>query len=284
MNDGAQQPVLSAPARAKIVALANQKGGVGKTTSVVNLAAAVAMRGFRTLLVDLDPQSNATSGLGQEKASIENSVYAVLMAQKAIADIVKKTEVENLDVAPAGIDLVGSELELAEVENRVYRLKSALDQVRDRYQFVFLDCPPSLGLITLNALTSADSVLIPIQCEYYALEGLSQLTRTVESVKASFNPQLELEGILFTMYDGRSNLTRQVREEVEKHFYQKTFRAWIPRNVRLAEAPGFGKPGVVYDPQSVGARAYKVLADEFLQNNNIRVSNPEPQMEPAEVR
>ncbi len=268
----------------KKIANANQNGGDGKTTTAVNLAASVALAGIKTLLVDLDPQANVTSGLGIAKGGIETNIYSALIGDKPVAEVIVATEVPNLSLAPSGIDLVGSKIELASIEGREARLKSALAPLNGDYRFAFFDCPPSLGLITLNALTSADSILIPIQCEYYALEGLTQLMRTIEFVKERFNPNLEVEGILFTMYDGRSNLTRQVREEVEKHFSNKTFRTWIPRNVRLAEAPGFGKAGVVYDPQSVGARAYKLLADEFLQNNQIPVSQiGTPMPEPAGV-
>lgn len=255
----------------KTVAIANQKGGVGKTTTAINLATAVAQAGIKTLLIDLDPQANVTSGVGHAKASMETSIYAAIMGDKNLTDVIVPTEVENLFIVPSGVDLVGSEIELASVESRESRLKRSLLSLGDSYRFVFLDCPPSLGLVTLNAFVAANSVLIPLLCEYYALEGLTQLIRTVEHVRDRYNPGLEIEGILFTMYDGRSNLTKQVREEVEKHFSEKAFRSFIPRNVRLAEAPGFGKPGVVYDPQSVGARAYKLLADEFLQNNKIRL-------------
>lgn len=188
----------------------------------------------------------------------------------------------TLKLAPSGIDLVGAELELASLDGREARLKNALSNMENEFQFAFFDCPPSLGLVTLNALVAADAVLVPIQCEYYALEGLTQLIRTIEFVRERYNPNLAIEGILFTMYDSRSNLTRQVREEVEKHFSNKTFRTWIPRNVKLAEAPGFGRPGVLYDSQSVGARAYKLLADEFLQNNGIRPSDAAPQPQPQE--
>jgi len=256
----------------KIVAVANQKGGVGKTTTTINLAASLALLGKKTLIVDIDPQANVTSGLGVTKGGLESSVYGALIGNTPIAQVLQATEVPNLSLAPSGIDLVGAEIELASVENREYRLREALLPLESDFEFVFLDCPPSLGLVTLNALNAARSILIPIQCEYYALEGLTQLVHTIEFVKHKFNGALEIEGILCTMYDGRSNLTRQVHEEVAKHFGNKIFRTIIPRNVRLAEAPGFGKPGVIYDPQSVGARAYKILAEEFLQNNNIRVS------------
>ncbi len=254
----------------KKIAITNQKGGVGKTTTAINLSTAVALAGVKTLVVDLDPQANVTSGFGVEKAGVDSNVYAAIIGNRPMAEVIVKTQVPNLSLAPSGIDLVGAELELASMDGRENRLKNALATLNDEYQFVFFDCPPSLGLITLNALIAADSILIPIQCEYYALEGLTQLVTSIEFIRNRFNANLQVEGLVFTMYDGRSNLTRQVREEVEKHFYGKTYRNWIPRNVRLAEAPGFGKPGVIYDPQSVGSRAYKLLADEFLQNNGIR--------------
>ncbi len=256
------------------MAVTNQKGGVGKTTTAVNLASSLALFGVKTLLIDMDPQANVTSGLGVQKADMESNVYSALIGDKSLNDIIQATELVNLFLAPSGIDLVGAEIELAAIDNREYRLKEALAAVENNFQFVILDCPPSLGLITLNALNAAHSVLIPLQCEYYALEGLSQLMKTIEFVKQKFNPVLELEGILCTMFDGRSNLSRQVKDEVEKHFGQKVYRTVIPRNIRLAEAPGFGKAGVVYDPQSVGARAYKVLTEEFLQKNNRGAGEP----------
>ena len=269
----------------KKVAIASQKGGVGKTTTAINLSAAVAQMNVKTLLLDLDPQANATSGFGIARQEQDANVYSAIIGDKPLAQVLQGTEVPDLKIAPSGIDLVGAELELASLEGREGRLKHALAQVENDFQFAFFDCPPSLGLITLNALVAADTVLIPIQCEYYALEGLTQLVRTVDFVRDRFNPALSIEGVLFTMYDARSNLTRQVREEVEKHFGNKTFRNWIPRNIRLAEAPGFGRPGVLYDSSSIGARAYKLLADEFLQNNNIRPYPTEPAAEtpPAPV-
>lgn len=256
----------------KIITVSNQKGGVGKTTTAVNLASSVAMLGKRTLIIDVDPQANVTSGLGVPKAAIENSVYAAIIGDRPLKEVIVATAIPNLFLAPSGIDLVGAEIELASVENRENRLRDALRTVDADYDFAIIDCPPSLGLVTLNALNAAHSVLIPIQCEYYALEGLTLLVNTINFVRQRFNPNLEIEGILCTMYDGRANLTRQVQEEVQKHFGDKIYRTIIPRNIRLAEAPGFGKPGVTYDPQSVGARAYRVLAEEFLQNNQVQVS------------
>lgn len=260
----------------KKIVVGNQKGGVGKTTTAINLAAAVAMRGVNTLLIDLDPQANVTSGFGIEKSKTENNIYTALIDGKPLKEVIQDTEIPTLKIVPSNIDLVGAEIELASIEGRESRLKNSLAAVENEYQFVFFDCPPSLGLITLNAMIAADSIVVPVQCEYYALEGLSQLVRTIEYVKQRFNPNLDIEGLVMTMYDARSNLTRQVREEVEKHFANKVYRTWIPRNIRLAEAPGFGKPGVIYDPQSVGARAYKVLADEFLQNNGVPVTEQPP--------
>ncbi len=249
---------------AKIIAIANQKGGVGKTTTSVNLAACLAQKGQRVLLVDMDPQGNATSGLGIDNRTIENSVYDVLISGEKPDAVIVKTDFRNLDVCPSSIALSGAEIELVTVMAREYRLKEALSEVRDKYAYILLDCPPSLGLITLNALTAADSVLMPIQCEYYALEGLSQLTATIKRVKKLLNPDIEIEGVLMTMFSSRTNLAIQVVDEVKKFFPEKVYKTIIPRNVRLSEAPGFGQPVIVYDPQSRGAESYTELAEEIL--------------------
>ena len=249
--------------RAQIIALANQKGGVGKTTTAVNLAASIAASERSTLLVDLDPQGNASSGFGLVDA--EPQIYDALIGGASILDIVRPTELEFLQVAPAGPDLVGAEIELVALPDREQRLARALAPVGDRYDYVLIDCPPSLGLLTLNALTAADAVLLPLQCEYYALEGLARLTQTVERVRAGLNPRLELEGIVFTMVDARANLGRQVMEEVRSHFGARVYETTIPRNVRLSEAPSHGKPILLYDIRSRGAASYLALAAEFLK-------------------
>ncbi|MCL2057155.1 MAG: AAA family ATPase [Oscillospiraceae bacterium] len=251
----------------KIVAVANQKGGVGKTTTAVNLAAGLGKAGKKILMVDIDPQGNATSGLGISKQDGGGSTYNLLIADKKIEDILFHTKYKNLDVLPSNINLAGVEVELVELPERTYRLRQALAPIRDNYDFIFIDCPPSLGLITLNALSCANSVLIPIQCEYYALEGLSQLISTVRQVKRKYNSGLELEGVLLTMFDSRLNLTLQVAEEVKKHFKNKLYRSVIPRNVRLSEAPSYGSPIQYYERESKGAEAYNRLTKEFLKNN-----------------
>ena len=247
----------------KILALANQKGGVGKTTTAINLGASVAACERRVLLVDLDPQANATSGIGILDA--ERSMYDVLIEKMPLAGIILPTEIPTLFVAPGSVDLVAAEVELREAIGREYYLKRVLDPVAADYDYVFIDLPPSLGLLTVNGLTAAHSVLVPLQTEYFALEGISQLLLTIERVQGAVNPGLEIEGIVLTMYDDRMNLTRQVAEEVRMHFGDKVYRTVIPRNVRLSEAPSFGKPIILYDIRSRGSEAYISLAREFIQ-------------------
>jgi chromosome partitioning protein len=248
----------------KIVSCVNQKGGVGKTTTAVNLTAGLGKLGKRVLLIDIDPQGNSTSGYGINKRGLERSSYNLLVEGAAIDDIVIKTAFENVDIVPADMNLAGAEIEMIETEHRESVLKKALAPVRDRYDYIFLDCPPSLGIITLNALTASDTVLVPIQCEYYALEGLSQLMSTIRLIKQRYNPILELEGVLLTMYDSRLNLTQQVVGEVKRFFPRKVFATTIPRTVRLSEAPSYGQPIQYFDRSSKGADAYDRLAQEFV--------------------
>ncbi len=251
----------------KIIVVANQKGGVGKTTTSVNLSAYLGDLKKKTLLIDCDPQGNATSGLGIEKENLEQTVYNVLVENVDIRDTIIETKYKNLSVCPSNVDLAGAEIELVSVTKREYILKKALEKIKNDYDYIVIDCPPSLGLLTLNAFACADSVLIPIQCEYYALEGLGQLTNTINSLKKSINGDLEIEGILLTMFDKRTNLSTLVYEEVKKFFPEKVFKTVIPRNVRLSEAPSFGEPILSYDKLSKGAFAYKALAKELIKNN-----------------
>ncbi|MFR6688547.1 ParA family protein [Listeria innocua] len=248
----------------KVIALANQKGGVGKTTSSVNLSSSLAFLGRKVLLVDIDPQGNASSGVGVNKGEIEHCIYDVLVDDVAIQDVLQKTDLDNLNVIPATIQLAGAEVELVPAISREIRLKKAIDSIRDDYDYVIIDCPPSLGLLTLNALTAADSVLIPVQCEYYALEGLSQLLNTIRIVQKHLNEDLQIEGVLLTMLDARTNLGIQVIDEVKKYFQNKVFNTIIPRNVRLSEAPSHGKPILLYDAKSKGAEVYLELAKEVV--------------------
>lgn len=251
----------------KIIAVANQKGGVGKTTTCVNLAAALGSKRLKVLLVDTDPQGNATSGVGINKREVKASSYSIMIGEEKAENAIIKTEFKNVDIICSTIELAGAEIELVDLENRDSRLKRALAPVRDKYDYIIIDCPPSLGLITLNGLTAGDTVLVPLQCEFYALEGVSQLMATIRQVKRLYNPQIELEGVLLTMFDARLNLTLQVVDEVKKFFPQKVYKTVIPRNVRLSEAPSHGEPVLYYDKASKGTKAYDDLAREIMQNN-----------------
>lgn len=256
---------------ARVLAVANQKGGVGKTTTAVNLAASLAHLGQETLLIDMDPQANLTSGLGIAREGLTRHVYHALLDGVGLEEVLQESGVEWLDVVPSHMDLYGAEVELVGVENRESRLAQALSRFQRAYKYVLIDCPPALNLLTLNALTAADAVLIPMPCEYYALEGLSMLVRTIEKIRAGLNPRLELEGVLVTMFDGRSNLSQQVLAEIKKFFGAKVYQTAIPRNVRLAEAPSHGQPALVYDRQSSGAAAYLTFAREFLERHGAVV-------------
>ncbi len=255
---------------AKTIAIVNQKGGVGKTTTAVNLTAALGSKGYKTLLIDIDPQGNSTSGFGINKRELNASSYNVLIGGCPARDAIVETEFKNVWVMPSSMDLAGAELELVDIEKRESKLKNAIAPVKDGFDFILLDCPPSLGLITLNGLCASDSLLVPIQCEFFALEGLAQLISTVRTVKRLYNPYIEIEGVLLTMYDGRLNLTQQVVDEVKKCFPKKVYSTFIPRNVRLSEAPSYGQPVMYYDRSSKGSAAYSALADEFLKLNGKR--------------
>ncbi len=251
----------------RIIAIANQKGGVGKSTTAINLAACLAEKEQKVLIVDIDPQGNATSGLGVSKDDVENTIYQVMLGTISADDAIQKDVFDNLDVLPSNVNLAGAEIELIDVENREYILKNILYDIKDRYDYIVLDCPPSLSMLTVNAMTAADTILVPIQCEYYALEGLTQLIHTINLVKRKLNPELELEGVVFTMYDARTNLSLQVVENVKENLGQNIYKTIIPRNVRLAEAPSHGLPINIYDSKSAGAESYRLLAEEVMNQN-----------------
>lgn len=255
---------------ARVIAVTNQKGGVGKTTTSINLSTYIAYEGYKVLLIDLDPQGNASSGLGIDCRRDNLSVYNLLIKTAQVEQVIQSTTIKQLDIIPANIDLAGAEIEIASQKEREYILRDTISDIKPEYDYIIIDCPPSLGLLTINALVAADSVLIPIQCEYYALEGLSRLLDTVEAVKKRLNSKLSIEGIAFTLFDGRTNLGIQVVDEVKKHFSKQVYRSIIPRNVRLSEAPSHGKPIALYDPKSKGAEAYKDLAREVIKRDQAR--------------
>ncbi len=252
----------------RIIAIANQKGGVGKTTTAINLSASLAEKGRKVLAIDMDPQGNLSSGLGLDKNTIEGTIYDMIIGESDVEKVIHKDTIENLDILPSNVDLSAVEIEMIDVENKEFVVKNAIQKVRDNYDYVIIDCPPSLSLLTVNAMTTADSVLVPIQCEYYALEGLSQLIHTVELVKDRLNPILEIEGVVFTMYDARTNLSLQVVENVKENLEQNIYKTIIPRNIRLAEAPSYGAPINQYDPRSSGAESYMRLAEEVISRES----------------
>jgi chromosome partitioning protein len=268
------RPIVGGAGR--LVCVANQKGGVAKTTTAVNVGAALALRGHRVLIVDVDPQANATTGVGIDHRSLERSTYDLLVGDARLEDVVHKTAIENLDCAPSTVDLAGAEIELAGVMAREKKLSEALAGVGERYEIVFLDCPPSLGLLTVNALAAAQDLIVPVQCEYYALEGLGQLLETAERVRRSLNPELRIAGLLMTMYDARTKLSSQVADEVRGHFGEHVYKTVIPRSVRLSEAPSFGEPVVTLDPSSRGAISYRLLAAEMEERYGMEVHVPPP--------
>ena len=253
----------------RIIAIANQKGGVGKTTTAINLSASLAEKGRKVLAIDMDPQGNMSSGLGLDKNSIDGTIYDMIIGEADVEEVIHKNTIENLDILPSNVDLSAVEIEMIDVENKEFVVKNSIQKIRDNYDYVIIDCPPSLSLLTVNAMTTADSVLVPIQCEYYALEGLSQLIHTVELVKDRLNPILEIEGVVFTMYDARTNLSLQVVENVKDNLEQNIYKTIIPRNIRLAEAPSHGLPINIYDGKSSGADSYRQLAQEVINRKDI---------------
>ena len=257
----------------KVISIANQKGGVGKTTTSINLAASLAAIEHPTLIIDIDPQSNTTSGLGIDTSTVTNSIYEVMIGSAEINNTIRQTELDFLDLVPAHINLVGAEIEMIDRDQRERILTKALAELRDKYDFIIIDCPPSLGLLTINALTASDSILIPVQCEYFALEGLGQLLNTIKIVRQHLNPSLDIEGVALTMYDTRTRLSNQVAEEVKRYFDDRVFKTVIARNVRLAEAPSFGKPALLYDSTSMGAKNYLALASEIIKRNRKLFKN-----------
>jgi chromosome partitioning protein len=270
--------------QASVLAIANQKGGVGKTTTAINLSAALAVEGLRCLLIDCDPQANSTGGLGVQKDEERPSIYDVLVGEQKAADVIVKTEIETLKLLPGSHDLIGANVELIELERREYRLKDALVPVLPDFDYIILDCPPALDFLTLNALVAADRLLVPMQAEYFALEGISELLSTLGRVQASFNEKLTLEGVILTMYDERTNLAQQVTDNLKSFFGDKLFKTVIPRNIRLAEAPSHGKPVMLYDNRSRGSDAYRDFADEFLTRNNVESPRARERKELAKVR